>query len=208
MDSLISFIDQIQQTFTGNIVSIYVIWSVYFLMEIILHYYESVHGLIKPRKAVRSNYALSLPLWGTAAAFIYHGALLTGNSISPFSDSPFFIILGFVVMALGVYSVIIGRIHAGGLSSGSYLYIYEEFKEFPKGGVYRKLRHPIESGHMLMSFGTFFIANSWLLLFFPLVVTIYSVYRARSVDRFYEEVIGKEYLEYEKRTGFIIPISD
>ncbi len=73
------------------------------------------------------------------------------------------------------------------------------------GGIYNKMRHPQAVGEAAFLWVIAFLLNSPFLVFlsFFLIPIYYEMCRAEEKDLVIR--YGKEYIEYKKRTGFIIP---
>lgn len=100
-------------------------------------------------------------------------------------------ILGFIIVGLG-------RVEIDGLW-GPHLYDYSDpnLKKLVKTGIYAKMRHPIYFGQAMLAFSTFICSNSFLLLFFPLVVMIINSFRAFYEEKHLSNEFNEEYKEYQ-----------
>jgi protein-S-isoprenylcysteine O-methyltransferase Ste14 len=73
-------------------------------------------------------------------------------------------------------------------------------------GIYRFLRHPSETGILAAAIGASVLLNSWMAavvwaaLILPLVLV-----RVRWEDRGLQRAFGKPYLDYQSRTGGLLP---
>ncbi|MEJ2249650.1 MAG: isoprenylcysteine carboxylmethyltransferase family protein [Candidatus Lokiarchaeota archaeon] len=110
------------------------------------------------------------------------------------------VIIGLIIIIPGAILMIKGELDAGSET----IKPSEETKMY--GGIYNYIRHPQSLGEFPMFIGIAFIANSWFLviimaLFIVIYVPIMIYFEEQDLIRRF----GKDYLEYRKRTGALIP---
>ncbi len=73
-------------------------------------------------------------------------------------------------------------------------------------GVYRRIRHPMYTAHLLWAFAQGLLLSNWLAgwAFLVLSVPLYLV-RIPREEKMMLEHFGEEYREYKNRTGRLIP---
>jgi len=160
-----------------------------------------------------SGFVVSLAAVGTVVYFLealLYPFLVFSGLVSVLYDFPFYFpspcmfymqILGLILTSAG-YSLFIWSV----VARGRYAVSWEmpENHRLVTWGPYRYVRHPSYLGYFLMFFGLFF---SWPNLFtlFPLLA-IPGYYRVTfEEERLLVQHFGDEYVEYQKRTGRLIP---
>lgn len=71
-------------------------------------------------------------------------------------------------------------------------------------GAYRLVRHPIYSGIISMAFGWGLWLNSWLTIFYALLLFVFFDIKSRYEERLLMEKF-QEYAEYRKRVKKLVP---
>ncbi len=109
-------------------------------------------------------------------------------------------VFGLLITVLGFLILVFGRLEIDGLW-GPHVYEYKdpEFKRLITTGIYKKMRHPIYYGQILLSFSTFILSQSILFLLFPLSVCAINNYRLKIEEKHLLETFGKEYEEYRSK---------
>ena len=73
-------------------------------------------------------------------------------------------------------------------------------------GVYKRIRHPMYTAHVLWAIGNTLIFSNWIVGPAMLVTTIlFLPQRIKREERFLIEVFGEEYTNYIKKTGSLFP---
>ena len=72
-------------------------------------------------------------------------------------------------------------------------------------GAFGYTRHPVYLGSILFYLGLVISTLSLLSIFVFFIISIFYNYIASFEEKALEDKYGREYLEYKKKTGFIIP---
>lgn len=74
------------------------------------------------------------------------------------------------------------------------------------GGVFRRIRHPMYSAHLLLGIAQVLLVHNWIAGFAGLVIflPLYGL-RVSREEKMMLDVFGQEYLEYMSHTGRLIP---
>ena len=74
------------------------------------------------------------------------------------------------------------------------------------GGVYRHIRHPMYTAHLLWAVAQGLLLSNWLAgwAFFVLSIPLYVI-RIPKEEQMMLERFGEEYSAYKSRTGMLIP---
>ena len=72
-------------------------------------------------------------------------------------------------------------------------------------GVFGIVRHPIYLGSILFYFGSVVISFSFVCFLIWIIIVLFYCYIAKYEEKILIEKIGPEYLNYMKKTGFLIP---
>jgi protein-S-isoprenylcysteine O-methyltransferase Ste14 len=112
--------------------------------------------------------------------------------------------LGAALLAGGIALLGLAHHHLG--RSFHSLVVAKENQTLVETGPYRWIRHPIYTAYLMSYLGGGLLAGNWVLTVVP--VTLYAVLVARRLVREEEvmkEQFGQAYVEYEKRTGRLLP---
>jgi protein-S-isoprenylcysteine O-methyltransferase Ste14 len=78
-------------------------------------------------------------------------------------------------------------------------------KKFVKEGIYKKIRHPIYFGWILLTFGSAFYFQSISILEAAFMIIIFLYFYVNAEEKNLEKVFGKKYIEYKKKVPSFIP---
>ncbi len=128
--------------------------------------------------------------------------ILTRDTLFPVTG--LLMVLPFLILGLGVAILLWCRGHTpagGGLDNVKPL-----DNNLRTEGPYRLVRHPYYLGALLVFLGLAGVMKSgWGVLATIALVVPLTLYRARLEEEELREEFGAKWLEYEKRTSFIIP---
>lgn len=82
---------------------------------------------------------------------------------------------------------------------------YDDETILISGGIYKFIRHPIYSGGLLVTYGTFLIISNLLFAFFFVSTLILFYLQAKEEERFLMQKFGNAYDDYKKKTGMFLP---
>ncbi len=149
-----------------------------------------------------------MTLWilGALSIFLYHNSLLYQYNI-PISEDfshpiSFF---GAGLMFGGLYLLSLARIALNGFW-GPDIYNYGSGDKLVTDGIYGKIRHPVYLGQILMTIGTFLLANNWLIAIMPSLLIVTNIIRAKREDNDLLERFGEEFKNYKETKPFMIPL--
>ena len=211
INDVLKFGMDIYSTSTIPVRFAYIFWILFVSTYILLERYETIHNLLKTREINFKNYHGTLYLFGIIAIIIHHGSIygqwninipITGTT----GSSTGLGFIGFIVMGFGLYLAASARIALNGYW-GVHVYKYPENDqgELIRKGIYKHCRHPVYAGQISMTLGTVFLANNWLVLVFPIGTIMLSLWRALLEEKELKERFGDEFVDYKKKTSFIIP---
>lgn len=80
----------------------------------------------------------------------------------------------------------------------------EKINKLVTTGIYKKIRHPIYLGWVLLNIGAFLFIGTQLSLCISVLFILFWYLEARSEERFLETRF-KSYKEYKKKTGMFLP---
>lgn len=188
---------------------VYGFWLVLGLVYLYSNLYDKLHGIKKERKVVMRNYPLVIYAAGVVAAVLYFLASryswpaqldVNSNTAKAMAGA------GYAALGLGLLLTAWGRASINGLW-GANIYTY------PQGDdrlictdAYAAIRHPIYAGQILMSWGTFLVSQSWAIVVFPAIVTVFAIVRGVREDKYLEQRYQTQFVEYRNRVGFMNPL--
>ncbi|MBN1535749.1 MAG: isoprenylcysteine carboxylmethyltransferase family protein [Anaerolineales bacterium] len=112
--------------------------------------------------------------------------------------------LGCFLLIVGITLLGLAHHHLG--KSFSSFVVSKEDQLLVETGPYRRIRHPIYSAYILNYLGGGLLASNWVLTVIPvLMFGILVAIRMGQEEKVMEESFGQAYIEYEKRTGRLIP---
>jgi len=82
---------------------------------------------------------------------------------------------------------------------------FEKTSRLVKTGLFRYIRHPMYSSLLLLGWGIFFKAPSWLEAGLALLCTFFLIATGRAEERENIRYFGSEYIEYMHQTKMFIP---
>jgi protein-S-isoprenylcysteine O-methyltransferase Ste14 len=177
-----------------------IIWSAWFLSEIILNkIFRS--GRDDRKGADKGSIRI---IWITIGLANLSGILFKILHFLPVSKTIFvpyigllLIITGMIIRFIAIYSL--GRFFTVDLT-------IKDNHKIKKDGLYRLLRHPSYSGSLLSFLGYGLSLNDWIslmVIFIP--VTIAFLYRIRIEEKLLTDQFGNDYIDYMKKTNCLIP---
>jgi len=113
-------------------------------------------------------------------------------------------LMGTVIFALANW--LIWRSHTDlGKSFSPKVEIHEQ-QSLVTQGIFRRIRHPMYSGHLFWSIAQMLLLHNWIAGPAMLVSTIpFYMYRIPREEQMMQEEFGEEYQEYMKKTGRFFP---
>jgi|Deesub1362A_J573_1020465.scaffolds.fasta_scaffold00136_10 protein-S-isoprenylcysteine O-methyltransferase Ste14 len=72
-------------------------------------------------------------------------------------------------------------------------------------GIYARTRHPMYFGWLLASYSLILALPRGLVLEFIVLVHIYVIILSKAEEKIMEHLFGEHYLEYKKKTPFMVP---
>ena len=98
------------------------------------------------------------------------------------------------------------RTHADLGKNWTYTYGTKEDQKLVKDGVYKYIRHPMYASHILWAIAQLLIIPNWFAGYSFLVFsTLLCLYRIPREEKKMIEQFGEEYINYTKKTGYILP---
>lgn len=155
------------------------------------------------RKKVRWNYPRALYYVGAFAILLHYFCIVEGYEPKfPILSSNLCISIGTLLMIVALALVFAGRIKLDGYW-GPNIYEYGGTNnKLITDGIYKFMRHPIYSGHIIMSIATVFLLNNVIMFAFPLVIIPVNVRRAHREDAFLVKQFPDKFPSYNKETPF------
>lgn len=214
ISDVLKFFMDIYGTSTIPVRFAYIYWILFIGIYVLVERYEKTHNLLRDREVNFKNYHGTLYLFGFIVVVLHHGSLYANWGITtPISTAPNSStglgFIGFMVMGFGLYLVAEARVALNGYW-GIHVYSYpvdENGKrgELIRNGIYKHCRHPVYAGQISMTSGTVLLANDWLVAIFPAGTVILSIWRAIQEEKELHERFADEFIDYKKKTSFIIP---
>lgn len=207
---LLKFFVAIYDKTTPSIRFAYIFWILFVELYIFASALEKHNNLTKPREKRVTNYHGTLYLFGGLAIMMQHGSqMYNWPFLTPISDSNsgyWISIFGFVFMLIGLFLVGAARCVLDG-HWGPHIYKYhiEDHNCLKTSGIFKNTRHPVFFGQMLMTGGTFLLANNWWIIIFPIATVLLNIWRARREEADLKKRFGKEFTDYRDKTSFMIP---
>ena len=98
------------------------------------------------------------------------------------------------------------RTHADLGKNWTYTYSTKNGQNLVKEGVYKYIRHPMYTSHILWAIAQLLIIPNWIAGYaFLLFSMIMYLYRIPREEKKMVEQFGEEYINYTKKTGYILP---
>lgn len=117
-----------------------------------------------------------------------------------------FLLVGSIVpLAFGLRALAAGGKPAGHREGEPQLLAFERTTMLVTTGVYRRIRHPLYSSLLLLTWGTFFKHPDRLGVLLALAATFFLVATAKADEAECERFFGAEYQAYKKRTKMFLP---
>lgn len=179
-----------------SVVALWVVWEIYWGI--------SARGV--KRAAAKEPFLSRLPVLIALVTGI--ACMLVPNWISPYLARPFlpqggvFFYFGYVVQVAGLALAFWARAALGRNWSGRVT--IKEGHELVTSGPYRRIRHPIYSGALLINIGSA-IALGWIggLVAIALFLGVF-VHKIRLEERMLTGHFGDAYAQYRKKTNALI----
>jgi len=203
---------------TDTVVAAFLLGCLAFFVPINLYNILVVHGRKRGVKSYAeverpSGLSVSLAAIGTFVYFIevvmYLFLVFTG-SISLFRVSPFDYQLPFrlYLQTLGLALTMLGYFMFiwSVVARGRYAVSWEmpRNQRLVTWGPYRYVRHPSYLGYFFMFFGFFFLVTN-LFTVFPLLAIPGYYHVSIEEERLLIQRFGKEYVQYQRKTGMFFP---
>lgn len=178
-----------------------------------LYWYASLHdkysNMQKERELKEKNFPKVLFFFGLLSVLLHHGGIWwqwpTLIVMTQNFQSTFFI-LGFLFMAIGLFTVSWARAVLDGYwGPNIYKYKHEKDNILICNGVYRHIRHPVYFGQILMTLGTWLLSNSWFFCIFPISIIIINIFRFKKEEHDLQERFSEKFQEYKKQTDAMVP---
>jgi protein-S-isoprenylcysteine O-methyltransferase Ste14 len=206
----------------------YAIWVLFIGLYLYSSLYEKYNNIKLERKIEERNWPFTLYILGAIALVIYY---LSGNGDDNFiplfdwkhgaisinigfvlmviglvvKHGAISINIGFVLMVIGLVVVSFARVAIDGYW-GPDIYKYNKNeRKLITSGIYSLVRNPIYLGQNLMALGTVFMANQWIIIFFPICLAIVNHRRAQKEEKELQNFFGQEYTDYKKKVSYIFP---
>lgn len=185
--------------------------GIYFLY-LLLGTYDSIHkkSIMINRSKKRNNYFYALHLFGICTAVLEYGYLMEGWPVCfPVGKDRMYVVcsgFGFVLLVIGFCFILLGRLYLNSYW-GKDIYNYKNIDDYKliKDHIYGACRHPIYFGQVCMCFGTAFVLNNYVFLFFATGMLIMNIYRAKREDQALKECFRDEWEKYKEEVSFFIP---
>lgn len=178
----------------------YIIWSLWFLSEILLNrlFRSASYG-----KKGHDKGTIRI-IWITIGIVNTLGIISAVLSDMPISESWFIPYLGLLMIVTGMILRFIS-IRALGKFFTVDVTIREDH-QIKKNGIYRLIRHPSYLGSILSFIGFGISLNNWIsLIIISIPVIIAMLKRIRTEEKLLADQFGTEYTDYMKRTSRLIP---
>ena len=188
---------------TGDI---YLLWGVKLTVWIIetaiyLGYIASYVSRAKPVSIARGFLEVVFPVWIAGLPVLISFLPYSLPRWLPFSSG----------RHLTFYLAIMGLIVTGGtinlvglLTMRKAFTIMSEARTLVTRGIFRYVRHPLYSGHIIMFFGSMLLRLSWAAIVLYLLFVVGQIVRARIEERKLEQAFSG-YMVYRQHTGMFLP---
>ena len=177
-----------------------IIWITWLSSEVLLNV------LIRSnKKDKKGNDKGSLALiWIAIAVAIFLAINISNNHRIPISNTLIIYYIGLAIIVIGMIFRFIAIFSLGRLFTVD-VTIRKDHK-IKKDGIYRIVRHPSYMGSLLSFAGFGISLNSWLsLAIIVILITAAFIYRIRVEEKLLIAQFGGDYLEYKKKTYYLIP---
>ena len=116
----------------------------------------------------------------------------------------FLLLVCFIPLIFGTYSLI-SRGKPGAVRDEVGLFSFEKTSSLVTSGIYGYIRHPLYSSLILLTWGIYFKAPTWISTLLMLAATVFLVATSRADELECIRYFGKEYQDYMGRTKRFIP---
>jgi protein-S-isoprenylcysteine O-methyltransferase Ste14 len=110
-----------------------------------------------------------------------------------------------VPLCIGVRTLIAGGKPVAQRESEPHLLAFEKTSTLVKSGIFQYIRHPLYSSLLLLTWGTFFKAPSWLGGLFAMASTLFLYATAKADEAECLRFFGQEYRDYMGHTKRFVP---
>jgi protein-S-isoprenylcysteine O-methyltransferase Ste14 len=187
----------------------YTFWVLLGGLYIYSNYYDKLHGLKRTRELHRRNFPLIIYIAGGLTLSLYFAHIVNNWRTDMWFVPTVRTILvgaGFVLLGLGLFCAGWGRASMNGLW-GANIYRYPDNTDhLVRRSAYSYVRHPIYIGHILMAWGTLFVAEDCLFLIFSVLITVFDTIRAINEDKDLATRFPEEFEKYKNTISFMIPL--
>lgn len=113
-------------------------------------------------------------------------------------------ILGMILMISGVFVIYRGTSDILKYGNGT-PHPYLPTKKIVQQGIYKKIRHPIYLGWILLTFGAAFFFQSMSVFEAAFMIIIFLYFYVGAEEKNLKKVFGQKYIEYKKKVPSFIP---
>lgn len=114
-------------------------------------------------------------------------------------------LLGFVLIIFAVGVSVAARRELAANWTDAAEYQIKKDQKLVTTGIYSYIRHPIYLGVTCTFLGVQLLVGSYLLLFFMIVIPLFSYFQAKREEKMLVNYFGKEYEEYKMKTQLFLP---
>lgn len=187
----------------------YAIWVLFINLYLYSSLYEKYNDKKIKREIKKLNWPYTLYILGAISTVIYYLSGSGEDAIFPlyaWGQNELSINIGFIIMVAGLAIVSFARAAIDGYW-GPNIYIYKkDDTKLITTGIYALNRHPVYLGQILMTLGSVFMANQWILIFFPILTLIVNCIRASREDKELSDILGDEFTKYKNTVPFMFTI--
>jgi protein-S-isoprenylcysteine O-methyltransferase Ste14 len=115
------------------------------------------------------------------------------------------LIMSVIPLTFGVHSLRIRGKPTKQRDGGPSLLSFEKTTTLVTSGIYHYIRHPLYSSLLLLAWGIFFKAPSWLGTVLAVTATLFLMATAKADETECTHFFGLQYQEYAKKTKRFIP---
>lgn len=205
INAFLELISYIYENAPLSVRFVYGFWVLLAFLYFFMGKYEKMHKLIPKRTKVNLNYPYAVLLPGLVSLILYNVGIYM-NDLKIISNTRYrgiFVVIGFIFLFYGLLVATWGRISLNGKwGSNIYKYYNGELVDYY---AYRYMRHPIYSGQIAMSIGSFLIVFSWWIIIFPIGVIFFDIIRAIKEEKDLEKRFPDKFESYKGKTLSFIP---
>jgi len=177
-----------------------IVWAVWLLSEVLL---TVIVRSGRSDKKGHDKGTLAI-IWIVIFIAMFSGIFISNNWRSVLGNSNlllyaglFIILIGMMIRFYAIWSL--GRLFTVNVT-------IRESHTVKKDGIYRMVRHPSYSGSLLSFVGFGISLNNWIsLLTITIPVAAAFIYRIKIEEHLLIAQFGEDYLDYKKKTYYLIP---